>query len=83
MGLRHPVYVYRDNAQGPIGCLKLQVIYRKRATNYRALLRTIFENVSSTQYCNCEGYEGGRKVTLNWICDAVRKIPLCMEMRPA
>jgi len=23
----------------PIGCLKLQVIFRKRATNYRALLR--------------------------------------------
>jgi len=25
----------------PIGCLKLQVIFRKRATNYRALLRKI------------------------------------------
>ena len=23
----------------PIGCLKLQIIFRKRATNYRALLR--------------------------------------------
>ena len=27
--------------QRPIGCLKLQVIFRKRATNYRALLRKI------------------------------------------
>jgi hypothetical protein len=25
--------------QRPIGCLKLQIIFRKRATNYRALLR--------------------------------------------
>ena len=25
----------------PIGCLKLQVIFRKRATNYRALLRKL------------------------------------------
>ena len=25
--------------QRPIGCLKLQAIFRKRATNYRALLR--------------------------------------------
>jgi len=27
--------------QRPIGCLKLQVIFRKRATNHRALLRKI------------------------------------------
>ena len=25
--------------QRPLGCLKLQIIFRKRATNYRALLR--------------------------------------------
>ena len=39
MTLRHPVcaaYIYRWRR--PIGCLKLHVIFRKRVTNYRALL---------------------------------------------
>ena len=31
----------RTGWRRPIGCLKLQVIFRKRATNYRALLRKI------------------------------------------
>jgi len=32
----------------PIGCFKLQIIFRKRATNYRAILRKItFENKAS------------------------------------
>ena len=39
-----------------IGCLKLQVIFRKRATNYRALLRKMsYENKAShdsTPLCN-------------------------------
>jgi len=35
--IRKPIIGWR----GPIGCLKLQVIFRKRATNYRALLRKI------------------------------------------
>jgi len=44
MGLRHPVETSTamDVSTGwrrPVGCLKLQVIFRKRATNYRALLR--------------------------------------------
>ena len=34
----------------PIGCLKLQIIFRKRATNYRALLR----NMSYTDKTSCE-----------------------------
>ena len=29
----------RTGWRRPIGCLKLQVIFRKRASNYRALLR--------------------------------------------
>jgi len=32
-------HVFDTGWRRPIGCLKLQVIYRKRATNYRALLR--------------------------------------------
>ena len=32
-------YVTCTGWQRPIGCLKLQVIFRKRATDYRALLR--------------------------------------------
>jgi len=28
-----------DTRQRPIGCLKMQVVFRKKATNYRALLR--------------------------------------------
>jgi len=34
--------IHEDGYTGwrrPIGCLELQVIFRKRATNYRALLR--------------------------------------------
>jgi len=31
----------RTEWRRPIGCLKLQVIFRKRATNYRALLRKV------------------------------------------
>ena len=34
----------------PIGCLKLQIIFRKRATNYRALLR----NMSYTDKTSCK-----------------------------
>ena len=41
--LCHPVQLYvwvgHTRWQRPIGCLQLQVIFRKRATNYRALLR--------------------------------------------
>jgi len=39
---RAKVMIYRASSTGwqrPIGCLKLQVIFRKRATNHRALLR--------------------------------------------
>jgi len=42
MGLRHSVLLIAISStewRRPIGCLKLQVIFRKRATNYRALLR--------------------------------------------
>jgi len=31
-------YVHDTGWRRPIGCLDLQVIFRKRATNYRALL---------------------------------------------
>ena len=34
--LKNDICCYRVR---PIGCLRLQVIFRKRATNYRALLR--------------------------------------------
>jgi len=37
--LCHPVSHIRTGWRRPIGCLRLQVIYRKRATNYRAVLR--------------------------------------------
>jgi len=45
----------------PIGCLKLQVIFCKRATNYRALLRKMTcedeESYDSTPPCtdSCAG----------------------------
>jgi len=43
MGLCHPVVDVGEYGggvyTGPIGCLKLWVSFRKRATNYRALLR--------------------------------------------
>ena len=35
MGLCHPV----GQESRPLGCLKLKVIFRQKATNYRALLR--------------------------------------------
>ena len=56
------VYIKPANVSGagwrrPIGCLKLQVIFRKRATNYWALLRkmTYKDKVSydSTPLCTC------------------------------
>jgi len=37
--LHHCVCVNPTGWPRPIGCLKLQVIFHKRATNYRALLR--------------------------------------------
>ena len=41
-----------------IGCFKLQVIFRKRATNYRALLRKMTyqdkASYDSTPPCNCQ-----------------------------
>jgi len=44
----------------PIGCLKLQVIFRKRATNYRALLRNMTykdkASYDSTPPCTREQY---------------------------
>jgi len=40
MGLRHPVFTANAiRCRRPIGCLKLQVVSHKRATNYRALLQ--------------------------------------------
>jgi len=38
--------------QNPIGCLKLQVILRKRATNYRALLQKMTTKDKAT-YDSC------------------------------
>ena len=35
------IYTYHTGWRRPIGCLKLQVIFRKRVTNYRARLREI------------------------------------------
>jgi hypothetical protein len=35
-----PYYMYTEWRK-PMGCLKLQIIFRKRATNYRALLRKV------------------------------------------
>jgi len=48
-----PVYVSMDTEwRRPIGCLKLQLIFRKRAPNYRALLRkmTCKEDDSTPPY---------------------------------
>jgi len=43
--------------QRPIGCLKLQAIFRKRANNYRALLRKMTNidkaSYDSTAPCKC------------------------------
>ena len=33
------IYEFLTGWRRPIGCLKLQIIFRKRATNYRALMR--------------------------------------------
>jgi len=41
MRLRHPVPKVCEEPKYGIECLKLQVIFRKRVTNYRALLRTM------------------------------------------
>ena len=35
----HMASIFTTGWRRPIGCLELQVIFRKRATNYRALLR--------------------------------------------
>ena len=37
-------YVYEYRVGGTIGCLQLQVSFRKRVTNYRALLHTLTYN---------------------------------------
>jgi len=46
--------------QRPIGCLKLPVIFRKRATNYRALLRKITykdkASYGSSPPCTCDAH---------------------------
>jgi len=44
MHLHIHVYICIIRWRRPIGCLKLRVIFRKRATNYRALLRKITYN---------------------------------------
>ena len=56
----------RTGWRKPIGCLKLQVIFRKRATNYRALLRKMIykDKVSydSTPPCTWHG---------SFLCDRI------------
>jgi len=54
----------------PIGCLKLQVIFRKRATNYRALLqkmtcKNVAPHVSSPPciFCNSSATHCRRRLT--------------------
>ena len=37
--------VYTKGWRRPIGCLKLQLIFRKRATDYRALLRKMTHTI--------------------------------------
>jgi len=60
-----PCCEYTDTGwRRPIGCLKLQVIFRKRATNYRALLQKMTykdkASYDSTPPCTgfCYGYTG-------------------------
>ena len=56
-------HLWRTGWRRPIGCLELQVILRKRATNYRTLLRKMTWNdkasYGSSPHCNtftCQQY---------------------------
>ena len=59
MSLRHPIHIMCHNIlrfntgwRRLIGCLKLQVIFRKRATNYGALLRKMtYKDKAFRGYC--------------------------------
>jgi len=44
--------VFSTGWQRPIGCLKLQVIFRKRATNYRALFREMTYKDKASHGCS-------------------------------
>jgi len=67
---RHPVLNVLHAMARPMGCLKLQVIFRERATNYRALLRkmTYKDKASyepSPPCTECTTYNGKERVYRN------------------
>jgi len=63
------VYIYRvTTRQKNVGCLKLQVIFRKKATNYRALLRKMtYEDKASYGSLSPFTYIYIYRVTTHWI----------------
>ena len=82
-------YVYECKHTGwqrPIGCLKLQVIFRKRATNYGALLRKMtfndkasYGSSPSCMYVVVRAYWGMNDIILVMIVDS--HICACVCMR--
>ena len=55
----------RTGWQGLIGCLKLQVVFRKRATNYRALLR----NMTWRDKASCDS----TPTQYDWVMSHIRR----------
>ena len=70
-----------------IGCLKLQVIFRKRATNYRALLwKMTYEDNASYASSHDNTWHDPLEMTYSYaghnskelcVCEIARRIPIC------
>jgi len=66
----------------PSGCLKLQVIFRKRATNYRALLRkmTCEDQASYDSTPLCSELTLEECTSRTWGCSVLQYVTVCCSV---